>query len=274
MYRSLEWIQEEEIWENARVNPFVSPCPKTCCRTNTLWNKSLSPHSTFSVPQLKKECLLRFHLLWLHLWRWLNRLGLYALEAIRDRTRRSDAVQMSTLSFLRNCLLHEHRIKETCDIMHHGRLTFEGLIKLSLNWNTNTGGPYKGTETHYVTMPLAVEHANLKRCCFHFNIQLWHILGITTGNSTKLLPSSSGFYSTPWNYPSLLFILQNLRLALLFWYQRLFLNSLFFIKKSLASPVSKLHLHKERTRSAFQKSTSKVLRININNKTTGSPSKV
>ena len=138
MYTLLSEYTKKRFEENARVNPFVSQCPKTCCRTNTV-NKSLSPHSTFSVPQLKKECLLRFHLLWLHLWRWLNRLGLYALEAIRDRTRWSDAVQMSTLSFLRNCLLHEHRIQETCDIMHHGRLTFEGLIKLSLNWNINTG---------------------------------------------------------------------------------------------------------------------------------------
>ena len=125
---SLEWIQEEEIWGKCQGQPLRLPMSKNLLQNKHTVNKSLSPHSTFSVPQLKKECLLRFHLLWLHLWRWLNRLGLYALEAIRDRTRRSDAVQMSTLSFLRNCLLHEHRIKETCDILHHGRLTFEGLI--------------------------------------------------------------------------------------------------------------------------------------------------
>ena len=121
---------------------------------------------------------------------------------------------------------------------------------------------YKGTKTHYVTTPLAVEHADLKRCRFHLNIQLCHILGNTTSNFNKTVSVII------LNYPSLLFILQNLRLALLFWCHCLFLDSRFlitllwhnlfqsciFIKKELA---------------ACQKSTSKVLKIKINNKTTG-----
>lgn len=33
----LNEYRKKRFEENARVNSFVSPCPKTCCRTNTLW---------------------------------------------------------------------------------------------------------------------------------------------------------------------------------------------------------------------------------------------
>ena len=155
MYTLLSEYRKKRFEENARVNPFVSPMSKNLLQNKHTVNKSLSPHSTFSVPQLKKECLLRFHLLWLHLWRWLNRLGLYALEAIRDRTKAKWRCPNEHPFFSAELPVtwtqNQRNMRHLAPWKTNIRRTHQAIVKLEYQYR----GPYKGTETHYVTMPLS-----------------------------------------------------------------------------------------------------------------------
>lgn len=194
---SLEWIHEEKIWGKCQGQPLRLPMSK-----NLLQNKH---GEQISVTSLNLQCA--------PVEKGVPSAVSSSLAASLKMAESVGAV--CTWGYPRSdkakwCCPNEHPFfsaelpvtwtQNQRNMQHLApwktniRRTHQAIVKLEYQYR----GPYKGTETHYVTMPLAVEHANLKRCCFHFNIQLWHILGITTGNSTKLFPSSSGFYSTPW----------------------------------------------------------------------------
>ena len=139
MYTLLSEYRKKRFEENARVNPFVSPCPKTCCRTNTLWTNLCHLTQPSVCPSWKRSAFCGFIFsgcIFEDGWIGWGCMHLRLSEIGQGEVTLS---KWAPFLFCGTACYMNTESKKHATSCTHGRLTFEGLIKLSLNWNINTG---------------------------------------------------------------------------------------------------------------------------------------